>query len=251
MLRSLNSIIGYSFSAKNGTIGSCKDALIDDHKWTVRFLDVDTGGWLTGQRVLISPISLGQPDWSSSEIPTQLSKESIENSPALATNVPVSKQWEKSYYSHFGWPHYATGMHLWGMSPHPRELFNTKVEEIKDAQWEKNPNLRSVSEACGYAVDAENDRFGSVSDFIFDDETWAIRYLVIDTRKWLPSESVLVAPSWVKDVNWSDSSIAVSMTKEEIKNSPSYNETEPINKEYEMLLYDYHGRPKYWETEKR
>jgi hypothetical protein len=109
MYRSIKELSGYELATREGAFGKCKDALFDDEKWAVRYLDVDTGKWLSGRRVLVSPISLGQPNWENRSIPTNLTKKQIEESPGLETDAPVSKQWEQRYYSFYGWPHYSVG----------------------------------------------------------------------------------------------------------------------------------------------
>lgn len=235
-------------AAKDGEIGKCKDALFDDDKWTVRYLDIDTGNWLPGRRVLISPISLKEPHWQSKTIPTQLTVEDIENSPSLDSDAPVSKRWESVYYSYFNWPHYASGPYLWGYGTYPRELFKAKYRKETE-QSIRDTHLRSCQEVIGYRIHAKDREFGAVEDFIVDTESWTIRYLVIDTVHWIPSKSTLVSPEWVLGVSWTDNTIDVNVTEEQIKEAPRYDETEAVNKQTETRLYDYYGRPKYWETD--
>jgi hypothetical protein len=86
-----------------------------------------------------------------------------------------------------------------------------------------------------------------VEDFIIDDATWTIRYIVIDTRNWLPGKKVLVHPDWIDSVSWPEARVKIDLTAEQVRNSPEYDPSAPVNREYEMLLYDYYGRPKYWE----
>lgn len=111
-----------------------------------------------------------------------------------------------------------------------------------------DPHLRSSDEVKGYRIHASDGEIGHVEDFILEDEEWRIRYLVVDTGKWLPGKKVLVAPMWIKDILWADSMVVVNLTKEEIENSPPYSPELPINRDYEEVLYDYYGRPKYWVT---
>ncbi len=248
MLTSLKHIQGYKLATPEGQIGKCKDALFDDEKWTIRYLDVDTGGWLSGRRVLISPISLGEPNGELNTIPTCLTKKQIEESPELETNAPVSRQWEDRYYTYYGWPHYAVGGYVWGYYSYPTDLLNS-IESQRSSLKVYDAHLRSVNEVCGYSIKAQDDTFGSVKDMIFDNDTWTIRYLVIDTVKWIPSKNVLISPDWVSEINWGENLINIELTKEQIKSSPEYDESTPINKEYEVRLYDFYGRPRYWEKD--
>jgi hypothetical protein len=80
-----------------------------------------------------------------------------------------------------------------------------------------------------------------------EDKKWAIRYMVVNTQNWLPEKKVLVAPQWAKSISWEKSKIYMNHSKEEIKKSPEYNPSSPVNREYEEVLHDYYGRPKYWD----
>lgn len=106
--------------------------------------------------------------------------------------------------------------------------------------------LRGVKDLFGYKIRATDGEIGYVHDLFFDDDYWTIRYLVVDTGDWLPGRKVLISPPWIEEVRWGDSNVLVNMNKEEVKNSPEYNPSDPINRSYEGRLYDYYGRPKYW-----
>jgi len=74
-----------------------------------------------------------------------------------------------------------------------------------------------------------------------------VRYLVIDTSNWIGGKTVLVSPEWVRRVDWKDRLIFIDLTKDGIKESPEYDPTVEITREYENRLYRYYGRPVYWE----
>jgi hypothetical protein len=86
-----------------------------------------------------------------------------------------------------------------------------------------------------------------VEDFVVDDETWTLRYIAVDTRNWLPGRKVLVSPQWATQVDWAERKLWIDLTTDNIKNSPEYDPTAPINRGYERTLYNYYGRPVYWE----
>jgi hypothetical protein len=100
----------------------------------------------------------------------------------------------------------------------------------------------------GYHIEGTDAAIGHVDDFIIDDETWAVRYLVIDTRNWWLDKKVLVAPHWTSRISWAEKKVFVDLSRQAIKNSPEWNPTAPINREYEARLYDYYGRPVYWDS---
>jgi len=111
----------------------------------------------------------------------------------------------------------------------------------------EDSELRSASEVKGYHIKAKDDEVGHVEDFIADvGESWRIRYLVVDTKDILPSKKVIISPDWIEDIDWGVREVKVDHTKEEIKKSPEYDPSVPVNRKYEKVLYDYYGRPKYW-----
>ena len=93
------------------------------------------------------------------------------------------------------------------------------------------------------ALDGE---IGHVEDFLVDDESWAVRYLVIDTSNWIGGRTVLVAPDWVRRIDWHDRLLLVDLTRDAIKNSPEYDPTVELDRDYEDQLYEYYRRPAYW-----
>jgi hypothetical protein len=107
-------------------------------------------------------------------------------------------------------------------------------------------HLRSTDEVTGYHIEAADGEIGHVKDFIVDDETWAIRYLEIDTRNWLPGKKVLLSPQWINNVSWPQSKVYVDLTRETIQNSPEWDDTIPVTREYEYRLHEYYARSPYW-----
>ena len=249
MLRSTKELEGYTLDARNGEMGRCRDFLFDDEQWAVRYMVADTGRWLPDRKVLISPIFLGDPNWGSKRLQVDLTKEQVKESPPLSEDEPVSRQHEEAMFRFYGYPYYWVGNALWGPEATPGEL-KARVEEAVAPQEEKtegDPHLRSVREVTGYHIQASDGEMGHVEDFILDDEFWTLRYMVVDTRNWLPGRKVLVAPSWVESFDWTENMASVSLTRQQIKESPRFDPREPINREYEGQLYDFYGRPVYWE----
>jgi hypothetical protein len=103
-----------------------------------------------------------------------------------------------------------------------------------------------VNEVTGYHIEATDDRIGHVYDFIIDDESWTIRYLVVDTGKWLGGKKVLLAPGWINRIDWQERQVKVFLTHGQIEKSPDFDPSRPVNREYEVKLYDFYGRPHYW-----
>jgi hypothetical protein len=123
----------------------------------------------------------------------------------------------------------------------------TEREVLARERQEGDPHLRSAEAVSGYYVHASDGDVGHVEDFVIDDRDWAIRYMVVDTRNWLPGKKVLVAPEWIGEISWSNSTVQVSLSRRQIENSPEYDPSRPLERPYETSLYDYYGRPRYWD----
>jgi hypothetical protein len=171
---------GYKLKGSDGEIGKANEFYFDDQHWTIRYLLADTGNWLTGRQVLISPYALATVEPVDQCILVNLSKKQIESSPSLDTHKPVSRQFEESYYGYYGYPMYWEGPYMWGGYPYlVRD--ERKWKEPVQAKKGWDPHLRSTNAVSSYCIQATDGEIGYVSDFIIDDETWAIRYLVVET----------------------------------------------------------------------
>lgn len=253
MLRSLNEIRTYRISAKDDEIGRVDDSLFDDREWVVRYVVVDTGKWLPGRLTLVSPVSIAGVDWKDEAVSVRLSREEIENGPSIEAKKPVSREKEKDLVVHFAWPAYWVPAGTFGEpmnvgTPAAKGVIELEEESVGGAA-KRESHLRSVNEVTGYKILATDGKIGHMEDFITDDESWTIRYVVIDTRDWLPGKKVLISPEWVKAIIWEEGQVDVGMTKDVIKESPEFDPSAPVNREYETRLYDYYGRPKYWEQD--
>lgn len=235
----------YKLKALNGEIGKVKDVYFDDKYWTVRYLTVNTGSWLTGRKVLISPYAFLGVSPENEQISVDLTMKQIEDSPPLDADKPVSRQFEWSYYDYYGWPRYWYGPYSWGGYYYIPRPSQTRIPVAEQNKWD--PNLRSTDEVTGYSIKAQDGNIGHVEDFLIDDETWAIRYLIVDTRDWLPGKRVLVSPQWVQKVSWDNKEVAVDLEREIVKQAPEYSGK--ISRDYEEQLYKHYNREGYWERE--
>ncbi len=265
MLRSINEIMSYTImDTNNELVGQVHDFYFDDLTWTVRYLVVDVGVWLPGRRVLISTARIDQPDVGGSvSLPVHLTKQQIENSPTIDVDKPVSRQQEIELAEYYRWPRYwddvtfidarAAGMNPAAYVRSGQEVASVPSQapqEVKQkttaAEQQGDPHLRSVKEVTGYYIEARDGDIGHVEDFIVEDKSWIMHYLVIDTKNWWPGKKVLVAPTWIEIIDWGRTKVHIDLKRETIKNSPEYDPSMPVNREYETRLYDFYGRPKYW-----
>jgi uncharacterized protein YrrD len=235
MLIKSKDLKGFKLMATDGAIGKVAQFFFDDRHWTIRYLVADTGSWLTNLKVLLDPYALKSVDRDLKTVQLNRTKKQILLSPTLASDLPVSEQYEEAYYGYYGWPRYWSGNHPWGETPYI-------VNEIRDIrsthERHGDPHLRSTHELEGYQMLALDGEIGHVKDFIIDDQTWVIRYLVVDTGHWLTSRKVLVSTRWIENVSWVESKVSILLSKEDIRTSPQYSEGALSNSAYETDLHE-------------
>lgn len=245
MLRSMKGLYGYSIKARDGDIGKVVDFYFDEIEWTVRYLIAETGSWLFGKRVLISArLFKEEPVWKAREFPVALTREQVKNSPDIDTDKPVSREMEISLHRHYGVPVYWQGV-MPAAVPTLSSMMSYR-RDIKEDGNQPESHLRSDREVTGYRLHATDGELGHIDDLVVEDTDWHIRYMAIDLKTWLPGRKVLIAPYWIKEFKWAESSVTVDLTLDEVKRSPPYDPSEPVNRKYEEHLYDYYGKPKYW-----
>jgi hypothetical protein len=248
MLNKAKTVKGYKLESLDGEIGTVKEFYFDDRHWVIRYLVADTKDWLESKQVLISPYALVEVNKEEQLIAINLTKKQLEESPSLKSEQPVSQQFEEDYCGFFGWPMYSTGPYIWGFSPNiVRDPEKWKEYSHAEKAWD--PNLRSTIEVSGYHIQAADGGIGHIEDFIIDDETWAIRYLIIVTRNWWPGKKVLVSTQWIERVSWSERKVLVNLTRETIRQSPEYTEESLLTRDYETGLHRHYNRQGYWVDE--
>jgi hypothetical protein len=224
MLRSIKQLYGDKLGALDGEIGQVKDFYFDDEKWGVRFVVADTGSWLAGRMVLLSPRSLGRIAPSGKILHVNQTRKQIEDGPSIASHTPVSRQYEEAYHRYFGWPYYWQGTALWGMSSVPvMELRSTPPANASALQLDHpDAHLRSTLAVNGYHLQASDGLLGHVCDFMMDDETWALGQLVIKTGHRLSGKEVRIPTSKVARISYEDSIVFVNLTRDAVEQSPTH-----------------------------
>lgn len=257
MLRKLHSLKSFVVHGRDGKFGKVDDFYFDQRQFVVRYLVLDTGNWLKQEETLISTQAIDDIDFDGKKIMVDLTTDQLEGSPSIKKNEPISKVKEKEIIEYFGWPDYWTKSHssdselIHAGTTERKKLLDFKILEKEKEAEEKaeKTNLRSVEEVRGYKIHAKDDNFGHVKDFFADEESWVIRYLLIDTRKIMDGKFVLIAPDWIQSISWQGKEIFVNKEKEEIEAAPEYEEEKSedlIHKSYEEILYDHYDEDKYW-----
>lgn len=231
-MRSLKELLKFKVHAEDDLFGEISDFYFDDHDWNIRYFVVDTGGWLSGRKVLISPSAAGVPDWLEESIPISLNRVQIENSPPISADRPVSRQHEEAISLYYGWPRYwsAAGIPMPGLGGLPNNgpglplekmtREGVHIEENREDRLQHNPNLQSMIEVMGYSIAATNGEIGHVEDFLADMDTWQILKLVVNTRNWLPGKHVVIDLRDISEVSWENRRVSVSLSRENVAHSP-------------------------------
>ncbi|HZQ46231.1 MAG TPA: PRC-barrel domain-containing protein [Verrucomicrobiae bacterium] len=229
MLQSIKHLCGEKLGASDGDIGHVKDFYFDDQNWAVRYVVADTGTWLTGRQVLISPYAFGNLHQAEKVLRVNLTRKQIEHSPAIESHKPVSRQYEEEYHRYYGWPDYWRGGGIWGMSgfpilPVPPKTPSGKPASEIDSQHNRaDAHLRSAQAVIGYHIKASDGIAGHVCDFMMDDQNWVIQQLVIKTSHRFTGKEVQMPVSKVKRISFNDSTVFVNLTKEAVEQSSAHH----------------------------
>jgi hypothetical protein len=256
MFNSISYLKGSKIIATDGEIGHVLEAFFDDAAWTIRYLVVDAGAWMSDRDVLISPYAVVQPLGSGKIIEVALTRQRVLDSPPVDTHKPVSRQHERQTLDYYTFPQYWNGNGLWGpnalplLPPPLPTTFETEAEaaQLQEAVPEQDTHLRSSAIITGYTVQASNDSIGEVVDFIFDDESWQVRYLVVDPNHWWPcGRKVLLSVQWVDRIDWADRTVFTPLTRDQVRKSPEYDDPKGIDRDFEQRLHDAYDRESYWD----
>ena len=227
MLRSIKQLYGVKLGASDGEIGHVKDFYFDDQTWAVRYVVADTGSWLPGRQVLISPHAFGVLHQAGKSLCVNLTRKQIENSPSIELHKPVSRQYEEEYYRYYGWPYYWQGDALWGMSGFPilelpaKRLPSEPATGLGLQSERADAHLRSTQAVGGYRLQADNGMIGHVCDFLLDAQRWVICQLAIKTGHRLSGKEVQIPTNKVDRISYDESAVLVNLTQEAILQAPA------------------------------
>ncbi len=217
MLRKIKDLRGFELIAIDGDVGTIKEFYFDDLDWTILYMVLDSGMWLPGRRILISPASLGDIDWVERKLQVLLTRGDIETSPEIDLHQPITREQEVRYFAHFGWA----------------------------CLWEGE--LRSTQELIGSQVKSnDNKLIGTVEDLIVDD-LYIVRYLILSPKHFDSQQKLVFSPNWIEVNDWSESAMVTLFDFAKIQSAPLFDLNLTIKRDYEMDLYNHFGIKPYWE----
>jgi hypothetical protein len=139
----------------------------------------------------------------------------------------VSRQYEEEYYRHYGWPTYWTDGGIWGASgfpivPPPPVIPAKAQDQDAATANDDDPHLRSTKAITGYHIQTGDGAIGQVTDFMIDDQSWAIRHLVVETGHWFAGKEIVISPAAIDRISYEESKVFVSVTKDRLQEAPEY-----------------------------
>lgn len=231
MLHLARKVAGATLRAIDGDIGTLEDFYFEEDRWTVRYLLVDTGKWFSGKRVLISPMSV-QGEWGMTGVSVNLTKDQVWNSPEFDVRQPLSRASETKVLGYYGYPYYWGDANVWGTFDNPAALLTARVDvrvtgEASGIDPEAR-HLRSTNKSTGYHLHATDGEVGHVDDFLIGQESWRVRYLLVDTSNWIGGRSVIVSCDVLGGIDKDHERLHVDATRDAIKHAPSLTSIEEV-----------------------
>lgn len=242
MLLSLGELQRYRVHAIDGDVGEVVDFFFQRALWTVRWLVVRAGE----RAVVISPVCVWRTDCQDLVVEVDLSRERLAQAPGLDPERPLSRQEEIQQHQRFGWPFYWGAGGRWGPFPYATLLGALPLSDTPPDEPAESGHLRRAKELSGCRIIASDGEVGHLDDFIVEDDSWVLRYLVADLLEPPPAKKVLLPTEWIDSLRPAERALQLRLSRRAIEESPAWNPSEPVNRAFETRLYDYYGRPVYW-----
>jgi hypothetical protein len=196
MFRSLRTLVDAPVVTSDGGEKGVRNFLFDDQSWSIRFLVVDVGNWLNRRLVVVSTADVDEPDWTTKTVPAHLTREELLKSPHADAHKPVSRQQQLALREHFGWRDRADTQFIpSALVPAQREFSIGNHDD---------PHLRGTFDLTGYEVWATDGYLGLLEDFVLEQTSWHINYLMVKVGDWVYSHEKFVSTACVKAISWAN-----------------------------------------------
>jgi len=191
VLLRVTEVRGSRVLALDGMLGKVRDIYFDDTHWIARYLVIDAGRWLATREVLITPQTVKLIDRTLHAVLLSLPRVTVQVSPPVASDESVWGQLEVAYH---------------------------RATDTQD-----DAHLRSAKEVTKYCVGALDGRAGRVRDFLFDEETWSLRYLVVEQGLWPFAHQVMLACEHVQEINWGAQCVNMDLTRAQMRGATEFD----------------------------
>jgi hypothetical protein len=192
----LRTLLGAPVITTDGCTKPVCNFLFDDQSWSIRFLVVDVGSWFVRRLVVVPTTVVDTPDWGKKVVAAHLTADQLLKSPDVASAKPVSRQQQLALNEYLGWPDYVSDWWI------PSALVPAQREFPVRAQ--NDPHLRATLDLTGYQVWATDGCLGMLEDFVLEQASWHINYLMVKVGDWVFSRQQFVSTLSVKAISWAD-----------------------------------------------
>lgn len=218
MLLSAKNLAGRMLHATDSVAGRVDQLLFDDITWKVRHIVVTIGGWLLGHSVLVPPSAVPSPGINTRSLFVPQTCAQLDSYPDLSTDPSVTYQHQlRALPAVPYWP-CTLEPGFWAAGGYVGMLTDDPASENADTAGD--PHLRGTRDVAGYRIVARDAPLGRASDWLIDDTTWSVRYLVITKRVWPWSERLLVAARDVRAIDWASRTVTIDRWREDVERSP-------------------------------
>lgn len=200
-------------AGRDDDIGTIRRLLIDDERWAVRYLVVETGEWFQGQEVLVATASLATEQPAVGRLQAELTRELVRGSPRPHGLHEVSRQYEIEHATYYGYALYWLSADPWGTGVMP---FGT-ADRVAAQQALGDYHVRDGNELLECAVRATDGAIGQIEDFLVDVKTWRISAIVVDTRNHLPHRQARIGVANIHAPDRSDRRIDLQLTRAQVE----------------------------------
>ncbi len=236
MLRTARTLKNYKLECIDGELGKAKEFHFDTQCWIVRYLIAETGSWLAGRKILISPHAMDSIRREDQHIFIDLNKNQIKDAPLLYNNHPISREFEEENCRYYDWPIYWHSQSFGEQQPRLRNRNYDQWNECKHDNIVCDIRLRSTLEINDFHIQTLDNDIGHIEDFIIDDAAWVIRYLIVSIRSGWPEYRVLIPPQWINRISDTEGKVFVSFNRESFDQMQEYTEESLLNLNYETEL---------------
>jgi uncharacterized protein YrrD len=248
MLRSIEDLKDCKVACLDGHLGAVEHVYFDDETWGIRFIVIEATGWNNWQEVWVSPFSVNGIDFAAGVVTLNLTQRQMTGSPPIDTRKPVSRLQEIKLFDYYGcrpyWAARATSTyasHPAGSDDSRPGLESLQLRPTLHVKGSRvDIHLLSAQQAGSFCVAAADGNIGHVVDFVFDDETWVIRYLTVDTRDWWDSKKeILLSTGWIESVDSARSTVLTTLTRDAVEHTPAYVGVVSLNRMHETQLHHF------------
>jgi hypothetical protein len=245
---SANELFDYGLQARDGEIGSVRDVFFDDSSYRARYLVAETGPWLFGRKVLISPTTAGMPDRSEQLVPVDLTQQQIKDSPDVSSDPPLDRDQEMRLNSYYDWPNYwDPGVDSWAHEQVVAPMMqhgegSLTPDHPLPAEHREGVHLRSAKEIVGHALAKGTEEIGTVRDLIFDSDGWQLSYLAVEVKDAPEDKQVLLPVGLISKLAWPDDDVVVRIDRSDLMAAPAYSPEADAERLDELAGYFHDGQ---------